>query len=925
MDFYMTTKTAQVLQELLRRADASEGNNRWQFKPLSDPPTITGSTTAPSSTVFNRYHSSDITGPQPWQVLGGYFRRQASEGETWGNRIVTGLEVRVGTVSAPSGLYTGRSGSVVMNFLGDELIFELEANNGSYQFLVEEDGVDRLVNVDGLGITPVGTDINDKAYYKLAWSTVKMRKITLQTNANQLMRIDLMRVGRFGGVYTKDHQIITRPRFHGPRIGGYGDSNIQGTNGPSSEGYLSVAFNELGLKDTWISAIGASGAFAGPTPDSCKWSQRRQIWQDGNLDLMVFSISWSDWNLCGEEETVGLEMTELDACRTANPGMPIVMIGLHAMPVEEAADETSPGNSTILGTNAKMKAAIESRNDPLMRYLDTYTLYETPFQGDNVSDSGHSGTPDYDVNWGWSGHYSRQGDRRIGRAIAARLYDIFRDMYYEQVTVAEEVVPALTSSSGSTTLRIGEANPIALSLGANVTLNGIASITPALPAGVLVALSGTPQRLLVAEVPAPATATAVDDYAVVFDLLGGGTLAYTLTLDVLAGTPVLSPASGSETFTVGVAKSVDLATARFGQMASYPAPTVTPALPSGISVAPVLTLDGYKLQVSGTASAAVAATSHAIVVNLIGGGTVSYTLGLTVAAVTAPSPALSSTSGSQSATVGVAKSVDLATATDCTLASIASVTPALPAGLSASVGTSGTKIHLGGTGTAVAASGSYVIVANVTGGGTLTYTLTLVVAAAPTSAFLIDVVFNGLSTDTSLTDAAGNVWIPVGGATCDGVIPSGGGFECTTPALLAAAVLGTDDFRVETVMSPTANDVTVLDFGVGLGLPMFVCNDGAGNPMIAFYSTSAGWKQASTGPTGSGSWKATDSAVSWYRDSGAIKLGFSWVGDMSWGGGADTTDYTAAPTKVTIGTRQGDATNRPFVGTITSLKVTLGS
>jgi len=930
------SKTALVLQELLRHADAAEGNNRWQFKPLSAPPTITGSTTAPSSTVYTRYHSADITGAMPWQVLGGKLLRQPVEGETWGKRIVTGI-IELANTDYPSDLWTGRSGCIAVQFLGDEIIFELEANNPSYQFLIEEDGVDRVMNADGLGITTVGTSNQDKAYYKLSWSTVKMRKITLQCNANEALAVGMSgtanfnRIGRFGGIYTKEHDIITRPRYHGPRIGGMGDSNIQGTNGPSSEGYLSVAFNELGLKDCWISSYGASGAYAaspgyydagtGKTSrNGVKWSQRRQVWQDGNLDIMVFSISWNDWNLVNEDTTVALEMIELDACRALHPDMPIVMIGLHTMPIEESADDTSPSGTTILGTNAKMKAAIESRDDPLMRFLDTSKLYDTPFSGSN-SDY-HAGIGDYDINFGAWGHYSRQGDRRIGRAISARLYDIFRDMYYDQTTLSEPATPYLSSTSGSQSYTVAVAKSVDLATVANGVLGTIASVTPALPSGVAASVTGSGTKLTVAGTASAAVAST--SYVIVVNVVGGGTLSYTLSLTVAAAaSPALVGTATTQETILNVALSVDVATATNCTLSSIVG--VNPALPSGLSLS--VGSSGTKLHLAGTPDTASSAWSgshyYDIEANIVGGGTVTYRLSLLLWESAPTAPSLSATSGSQSATVGVAKSVDLATAVSCNLTSIASVTPALPAGLLA--GVSSNKVRLSGTGTVAAASGSYVIVVNVEGGGTLTFTLTLVVVAASTSEYLIDVTFNGLSTDTSLTDAAGNVWVPVGGATLNGVVPEGGGFECTSSALLAGAVFGTGDFTIEAVMSPTGNDITLIDFGVALGNPMACCVDGAGTALVSFYSTSAGWKQAATNPTGAGSWKKTNSNVSFYRDSGVIKLGFDWMADLSWGGGADTHDYATAPTKVTIGTRQGDATNRPFVGTMTSLKVRKGS
>lgn len=737
------TKQSRVLQEVLTKAAASEGRTRWHFLPLSDVPTLTGSTSEPDPAVFNRFYSCDITGSTPWQVNGGYLLNQPTQGETWGKRIVTGRVVNPGP-GLPDGVYTGRSGAIVVEFTGDELIYMLEAHNMSYQFLIEEDGAERFLDKDGLGITPVGTDINDRAYYKLSFSTVKTRKITLQCNANESHNTgsfvdpslgDLKAIGRFGGIFTKEHHIITRPRYSGPRIGGMGDSNIQGTNGPSSEGYLSVAFNHLGLTDTWISALGASGAFAGPSANATKWHERRQVWQDGKLDIMVWSISWNDWTLVDTATTIALEMAELDACREQFPDMIIVMVGLHTNRGPGVPDfqASEPDGSWILDVNNGMKAAIEAREDPYMKYLDTSSLYEAPFVGGETfgtDTTGHAGTGDLDVNFGPSGHYSRAGDRRIGRAIGERLYDIFRNMYYG---IDAEIVEYGTE-------------------------------------------------------------------------------------------PVLTLTSSSQLYVAGTAKSVEVATCSF----------------------PVMT-------------------------------------------------------------------------------SIASVTPALPSGLTASIVVAGTKLKLAGTAAAAVAATNYVFVVNVKGGGTVTVTLPLTVAAAPFVGYAFDVTFNGASTDTSLTDAEGAVWTPVGGATLDGVVPSGGGFQTTTAAALAKALLGTNDFSFEIKFKTTVANVTLGDLGVALGLPMFCGLDGSStNPRACFYSNDTGFIGASMHAISADFASGTDYTLRFYREAGTQK---SDVGGfhISWGDTSNETDYSVEPTKITLGTRQGDATNRPFAGTIYYAKLKVGA
>lgn len=288
-------------------------------------------------------------------------------------------------------------------------------------------------------------------------------------------------------------------------------------------------------------------------------------------------------------------------------------------------------------------------------------------------------------------------------------------------------------------------------------------------------------------------------------------------------------------------------------------------------------------------------------------------------------PSLSATSGTQSFTSLITKTIDLATPVGCTLTGIASVTPALPAGLTATVGAAGTKLRITGTAEAAEAAADYVIVVNTSAGGTLTYTSNLTVAAGAASAYAFNVTFDGEDTDTSLTDSLGVVWTPVGGATLDGVVPSGGGFQTVDSAALAAAILGDGDFSFEIKFKTAATDVTLLDLGAALGLP--VCGAGGGggsNPTAGFYSTATGWLGGTMSPVGMDFSSNVDYVLRFYRQGGVQKADVNGV-NIAWGSAANTHDYSAEPTKITLGTLQSDATTSPFVGKIYYAKLKVGS
>ena len=282
---------------------------------------------------------------------------------------------------------------------------------------------------------------------------------------------------------------------------------------------------------------------------------------------------------------------------------------------------------------------------------------------------------------------------------------------------------------------------------------------------------------------------------------------------------------------------------------------------------------------------------------------------------------LTPTTGSKSFVEDAASvSYTLASMTTGSLASIASVTPALPTGLAASIASG--SLVVSGVATDAAASAAYVIVANKTGGGTATFTLTLVVTAAPASnPYVFNAVFDGVSSGAAnLTDDTGTVWTPTGGATMNGVIPSGGSIQTVTAATLAAAALGTGPFQLEMSISTTQQYNTLWDLGQALGLPIGSVWEGGSQPKIAIWSIPGGFHQASMAPYGVEFSSGDPVTLKWWRNAaGHCGLWAGW-GNLYWGEYDDTHSY-GAPVKITLGLEQGNETAYPFVGTIHSVSL----
>ncbi len=188
------------------------------------------------------------------------------------------------------------------------------------------------------------------------------------------------------------------------------------------------------------------------------------------------------------------------------------------------------------------------------------------------------------------------------------------------------------------------------------------------------------------------------------------------TSEVVTAPSNLTYSANPATYTKGVAISPNTPTSSGGAVASY---SVAPALPAGLA------LDPNSGSISGTPTAVTAQASYVVTATNAGGNTTA-SVSITVNDV-APTNLVYSVNPA-TFTKGVAITKDTPSNSGGAVVSY-SVAPALPAGLNLDQGTG----IISGTPTAIAATGSYVVMASNTGGTAMASVSITVNDAAPTN------------------------------------------------------------------------------------------------------------------------------------------------------------------------------------------------
>ena len=310
----------------------------------------------------------------------------------------------------------------------------------------------------------------------------------------------------------------------------------------------------------------------------------------------------------------------------------------------------------------------------------------------------------------------------------------------------------------------------------------------------------------------------------------------------------LSYPSGTQSFTVGSAITAINPTIT-GTLSGF---TVSPALPAGLS------LDPGKGTITGTPTAITAAANYTVTAMVSGGTTTSTAISIAVNDVAPSQLSYSASSFTFSATVSSSTLTPKAAGGAVVGWSIS---PALPAGLDFNT----TNGSISGTPTAPAASSSYVVTAQ-NSGGQSTVTLTIEVDAAP----LINLGHQGgvaairtNATNVFSVDSSG-YWIfwSYADATVVGSGNSGCGLSATPPPQGCALAPATD------MAGTTAALVTPT------GLELHATSDGH---TLGSITTSAKWWKLAT----DGSYVAAGNSTNLSAWSASGQLLFSRAGDYS--------------------------------------------
>jgi len=386
--------TSENLRTLIEAASKALNNNP-RTRPLHpQPPTRTvGTITAPAG--HTRIYTFGAAA-QPFVSSGG--RPTTVAGRTT-FPVVTPSNTRIA--------FVWRVETVVDS---DSVAFLLDSTpsaNG-YRFIV-----------DGQYVSLTGSDsaAGSERYYRLVWPTKARRRVIVE--ADRLL-------GFWGAAVPDDGQCLLPSDGNSIRMFLVGDSDpfMDGFN-QKSDSYGQVLGDFLGIRDTWIAPISATGFIV--AGGGANYGGRRDDWKTlaaNSVDLLVFQLSYNDYNASVSNATlqaaVALELTE---ARAAHPNAIVIGYGNNSW---------SHANNAIDGLTAHevaAEAAFTAQNDPLMRFLPIYNIPNRtlPITGDSaVGDTGTGNTPRYVSHA--ANHMNRAGNLYFGEWLARRMFDLFASM-----------------------------------------------------------------------------------------------------------------------------------------------------------------------------------------------------------------------------------------------------------------------------------------------------------------------------------------------------------------------------------------------------------------------------------------------------------------------------------------------------------------
>lgn len=177
--------------------------------------------------------------------------------------------------------------------------------------------------VDGRYVSATGTltaGSSGTQYIVLDFGSRATRAITIENQESSA----------FDGVYVASGDTITQPAASPLRLLALGDSFCGGTGaGHAGDGLFSVAANDLGISDRWLSALGGTGYVANASGTAYALPQRlsadlARFAGMGNVDLVLLAMGLNDIGMSGIRSAAD---GVFSAIRAATPGALVFVIG----------------------------------------------------------------------------------------------------------------------------------------------------------------------------------------------------------------------------------------------------------------------------------------------------------------------------------------------------------------------------------------------------------------------------------------------------------------------------------------------------------------------------------------------------------------------------------------------------------------------
>lgn len=283
-------------------------------------------------------------------------------------------------------------------------------------------------------------------------------KITFSPSAKKTLVIEGRYEIRFIAAYTAENAALTKPaEYNQIKMAYVGDSNafVYGYD-TKGDSYAIVLADCLGISDSRISAIYGTGLQATNSGTNYNYVERlSDITGTAGLDLVMFSMSWNDWNYGSGYSAAQIKIAAaslISATRTAHPNAVILINGVNTWDIAPS-DEIG-----LDGHEAAVLEAVVEASDPLVGFISVRSSAASPIlYGGSTTSGTHANRY---VNTSID-HLTPAGNLYVGKWLADKVFAKLVEMSGKE-SPAVTRQPAAGAQSSSSNVFIQETDPALL-------------------------------------------------------------------------------------------------------------------------------------------------------------------------------------------------------------------------------------------------------------------------------------------------------------------------------------------------------------------------------------------------------------------------------------------------------------------------------